>query len=497
MTFTLTKRGVLLGAGGLLVVAAAVLLLARQALAALVVNALLHMAGAHQISFAITKATPWRVVVEDISFQVGKQAFAAKRVSVTRDHWWSASLGVLRVEQAMVPVVIERRAGPTPETAGKKPAAGPVIPDLNLPFREFALDGQLVVKANGLPDQSLKVKIHAHATPQDLWAIRLQAEGPGLGLEGEGRANFPKNELTFRLPSVTVDVVPWQDFVRRLVPVAGDWEIAGKFTAQAEGRLAGNQVTATGALQLREGRVKGTKPEITAEGIEADLEFTDISEFTTKPGTLRVREMQAGQLALREMAYEFALKGTDRIAITKATFKALGGSVAAEPFEYVVSKGDLEAVVLVDGIDVEQVMALTPDLPAKATGRVNGRIPLRIDESGLQFGTGWLQLKPGVPAEVQFNAAGMLTNGVAASNPSYAVLKKVESGLLKLRISALRLDIRPPNAPEGRSAQLHIAGEPVDPEVKAPVILDLNVNGPLEKLINLGLDSRISFGSKP
>ena len=62
-------------------------------------------------------------------------------------------------------------------------------------------------------------------------------------------------------------------------------------------------------------------------------------------------------------------------------------------------------------------------------------------------------------------------------------------------ISELRLDIRPTNAPEGRSAQLHIAGQPVDKEVKAPVILDLNVNGPLEKLINMGLDSRLSIGS--
>jgi hypothetical protein len=107
-----------------------------------------------------------------------------------------------------------------------------------------------------------------------------------------------------------------------------------------------------------------------------------------------------------------------------------------------------------------------------------------------------LQLKPGAYAEIQFAAEGLLTTGVPQGNPSYAVLKKVESGLLKLKVSELRLDIRPPNAPENRSAQLHVAGEPVDPQVKAPVILDLNVNGPLEKLINLGLDSRISFGSK-
>jgi len=73
------------------------------------------------------------------------------------------------------------------------------------------------------------------------------------------------------------------------------------------------------------------------------------------------------------------------------------------------------------------------------------------------------------------------------------VLKKVESGLLKMKISELRLDIRPPNEPAGRSALLRISGSPVDASVKAPVSLDLNVNGPLEKLLNLGFDSRLSF----
>jgi hypothetical protein len=118
---------------------------------------------------------------------------------------------------------------------------------------------------------------------------------------------------------------------------------------------------------------------------------------------------------------------------------------------------------------------------------------VRIDDSGIRLGTGWLELKPGVYAELQLQATGLLTGNVAQNNPSYGVLKKVESGLLKLKIDELRLDIRPPNAPPGRSAQLRIYGSPVDPSIKAPVILDLNVNGPLEKLLNLGLDSRLSF----
>jgi hypothetical protein len=199
---------------------------------------------------------------------------------------------------------------------------------------------------------------------------------------------------------------------------------------------------------------------------------------------------------MRDLEAEFAFANAHQITVTRATLGILGGSVAAEPFKYFMDLRELEAVLVINGVDVGEVMALTQDLPAKASGRVNGRLPVRIDGSGLRLGTGWLALKPGVYAEIQFNATGLLTGGTATNSPSYAVLKKIESGLLKLKISEMRLDIRPPDAPPGRSAQLHLVGEPVDPEVKAPVILDLNVNGPLEKLLNLGLDSRVRFGAQ-
>jgi hypothetical protein len=140
---------------------------------------------------------------------------------------------------------------------------------------------------------------------------------------------------------------------------------------------------------------------------------------------------------------------------------------------------------------------LSKDLPAMATGRVDGRFPIHLDSRGLLLGTGWLALKPGVNAEITFQAKGLLTAGASPKSPRYSILQKVESGLLKLGISEMRLDIRPPDAPAGRSATLHIKGAPLDPEVKAPVILDLNVNGPLEKLINLGLDSRLQMGTTP
>lgn len=472
------------------------IIVGRNYLAGVTLGSVLKEAGATEIRFQVTQVSLWRVVVEDVRFLLRLQPFAAKRVTLDRSRWWAPSLGMLRVEGAEVPVDVDAPASPPSVTDGRPDPAesGPVT----LPFEKISIDGQLIVQAAELPDQVLTVKLEASPNAAGVWNGSTHIAGPGLGLDGEGSYAPSSGELTFKIREVALDLQPWDGFVRRLVPVpAGDWEVTGKFSGNAEGSWSAGKLVAEGRVRLQEGRLASTAQAITADGIEADLEFIDFAALTTKPGTLRIRELSTGKLALTDLAADFSLEGPDRIAVTHATLKTLGGSVTAEPFTLIPSRSELDAVLLADGISIEQVMALTEDLPAKATGRVNGRVPVHIDDSGVRFGTGWLALTPGVQAEIEFNAKGLLTGGAPPNSPSYAVLQKVESGLLRLRIGELRLDIRPTDAPAGRSARLHLKGEPVDPEVKAPVILDLNVNGPLEKLINMGMDSRLSIGTKP
>ncbi|MDI1336043.1 MAG: YdbH domain-containing protein [Lacunisphaera sp.] len=490
----LTKRRLLGTAAAVLVLLAAGVA-ARLALTGLALRTLLAQAGAAEIKFDLAAASPWAVVVENMDFRVRTQAFAARRLTLHRTHWWTPSLGALRIEGARLPLTVDGSDTNALSWATYQNGQTPAVPP-RVPLEEIYVDGQLIIKAAALPDQALAVKIEAHLTADNKWTGRASAEGPGLAVKAEGTFNPATKALDFHVPEIALDLKPWQQFVQRLALLpGGGWDLAGQATASAEGRWAGKEFTATARVRLRGGHAAHTEHAVAADGVEADLEFSDLDHFRTKPGTLRIAELRTGRLTLRDVDAEFAFEEANKIVVTRATLKGLGGTAALEPFKYFLNQRELEAVVLVEGINIEEVMALTQDLPAKATGRVNGRFPIRVDDTGVRLGTGWLQLTPGVAAEIQFNAAGLLTRGLSTNSPSYAVLKKVESGLLKLAISELRLDLRPPNAPPGRSATLHIAGQPLDPGVKAPVTLDLNVNGPLEKLLNMGLDSRLNFGT--
>lgn len=488
-------RRVALALGALITLAVGALWLTRVPLTASVISATLARAGATEVKFDVTDASPWRLRMENVDLRYRARPFSAREISFERTHWWSPSLGRVSVKEARWPVAID--GSDTNPWAWSSYGAGGGGTAPAVPVDEISIDGQLVIQAASLPDQALTIELSAKAAGAQAWQGEMKASGPGLAFRGAGRYDTAAKAVEFQLRDIALDLSQWRGFVQRMVVLpGGNWELAGKFTGSAEGRIAGKEFAGTAQVQLHEGRARHPGTGVAIDGIEADLEFTDLDHFRSKPGAVRAAKLTSGGLTLTDIAADIEFAGWDRVVVHGAAFSALGGKVTTEPFRLVPSQRELAATLLLDGIDVEQVLALTEDLPGRATGRVDGRLPIRVDDGGLRLGTGWLELKKGVQAELQLNAQGMLTRGMDPKSATFQVMQKVESGLLRLRLGEMRLEVRPPDAPPGRSATLRLAGEPTDPQVKAPVKLDLNVNGPIEALLNLGLNSRVRSGVK-
>ena len=459
------------------------------------VTAGLQRIGAGDIKLDVIRSTPWLVQLQNLAFKIKTQSYAAERVTMERAHWWLPTLGTVRLEGIRVPLTIDG-SDTNPfawaSYAGEPSASGGSI---TVPMEKLSVDGQVIVRTTG-HEQALELKFAAQPAGKDTWTGTLQATGPGLSFNAEASYVLTGKRMSFHSTTLSLELKPWQDIIQRLaVMPMGPWTIDGRITGNINGTFAENKLAMDGWFRLEQGQLKNSDGGLSADGIEGNVQFIDLAHFQSSPGTLRVRELRTGKLVANELDAELTFLTSEHLAVNRLTVKIFGGSISAEPFKLALEKQELEAVVLADDLDVEKIMAMSKDLPAKASGRVDGRLPVRIDEHGLRLGTGWLQLKQGVYAEMQLTADGLLTGGMSTKSPSYAVMKRVESGLLRLKLGALRLDVRPPDAQRGQTARLHMEGDPVDPSVKAPVILDLNVNGPLEQLLNFGLKDNVSFGA--
>lgn len=454
--------------------------LARKPLLGRVLAGAMREAGARDAKFTVTAAAPWAVQIDDLGFKWQEQEFSARRVTIDRARWWRRTLGEVRIEQARLALAL-----PSESPGGAIPVPADV------PVERVSFDGVVVA---GAPERELTVRFEARQGEAQRWSGWVEAKAEGLALHATGAVDLKDLSGGFRVERWEIDLGRWGGFLQEQVALpSGPWTLGGVASGTATGNFSGGQLAASGRVQWREGHAASEALGVTADGIEADFTFSDLMGLRSAPGTVRVREIRAADLTARAIEVEAAMDGPDRIDVRQARLEALGGRVAAEPFHLAPASGEIAATLLLEGVSVEQVLALAKDVPAKATGVVEGRVPLSYGAQGLQFGRGWLALKPGAPAELQLQAEGLLTGGVAASNPTYSTLKKIEAGLLRLRLTELRLELRPPDGPPGRTATLRVAGEPVEPTVKAPVQLDLNVNGPVEQLLNLGLDQRVKF----
>jgi len=481
---------------GVLVLAVAGAVVVRWAVVPWAIGAALKAGGATDVTFAVERATPWRLQLAGLGFTWDAVKFGAAAASLERRHWWTPTLGKLRVQEARIDVDLDRVAA---GAGAAKVGTGTTAPAPDqIPLEEISIDGRITLHGGEGLTETLAVDFAARPVEEGAWQGEAKITAPGLELALEASYRLAARELEFRSTALRVDLQPWQKWVEHWSPLpGGPWELGGTLTGEASGEYRAEKLTASGEFHLRDARVHQAGLNLTAEGVEADIDVADLTQLLARKASLRAKSVTTGQFVLGDFATEFSRTESGRFNVASMSARALGGTLSVEPFVYRLGDPGVEAVIRAEDVRAEEIMALTEDLPARASGPLSGRLPLRYDPAGFRFGTGWLGLKPGASVEVQFQSSGLLTAGTSPKNPSYAVLKKVEDGMLKLNVTELRLDIRPPDAPATRTARLHLVGAPVDPEVKAPVTLDLNVNGPLESLLNLGLKSNVSLGTKP
>ncbi|HVT72907.1 MAG TPA: YdbH domain-containing protein [Lacunisphaera sp.] len=462
--------------------------LLRQPLAGLAVRGVFHLLGAEHARFEVIRASPWHLELAGVEFRVRTHDLAAGRVTVDRQHWWSPTLGVVRATAARVAFSLDG-SGVDPWHWASYRNGEVRFQPFSLPFDEFSAEGTLGVRAAGAPEAEIAARFALRHTDARRWSGPYALHANGLAAAGALEVEPGGGSVAFTVDRFELEVGAWQDMLQRLVlPPGGPARIDGQVTGHASGRIGGGRVQVGGELHLRGGSYRHPTRAIAAEGVEFDLELLEQRHFATRPGALRARELRIGRLELRDVVATFGLESSSRLAVTQASFSALGGRADVEPFQYRVDgPGEVDVVVRAEGLDLAEVLRLAPGVPARGHGRIAGRLPLRIDFGGARLAPGWLALAPGESTELELHAPDLLTPGLKESDGGYLVRKQLELGLRRLVVHELRLDIHPPGAPRGVSSHLHLAGEPVGGG--EAVALDLDVNRPLENLIDLDLDA--------
>ncbi len=178
--------------------------------------------------------------------------------------------------------------------------------------------------------------------------------------------------------------------------------------------------------------------------------------------------------------------GDRELLVEKAEFDWCGGKARVYAVRVDLDTPDIDLVLYIDRMEAGELIRLIKPLDGTATGRLYGRLPLRIRQGRVQLSEGFLYALPGERGNLKLRDTRFLQDYLAQAGLTPAMRRNLADALADLDYDVLRVDLSTTAAREGKLV-LKLAGQAAGNRGLPPVDLDIRVNGPLEALLNLGL----------
>ncbi len=369
-----------------------------------------------------------------------------------------------------------------------------------LPWKIPPLDGEVEGdftpgKEGAAPTLHWKISVRT-ARPRER-LVDLAIDGPELRVRLTATLD-PAGEGTWELRDAEIDLGRWLPLVPAVWPgfSLGGVALGGTVTAAGAGAVRGGVPNGRAKIAWRGGRVEDPAHKLTIEGLAGEIVVEDFATRRTAPA--QVITWTGGRYDIAELGggrVSFAVDGT-RLLIDDLKLAVFGGEVVLSAMEVSLARPEVEMTAKIYGVDAALVLPLFPKLATSASGRLDGSLTLRRDKDGVHLGQGRLALPAGSTADVLLKPTpGLLTQSLPGTvRKHYPGLADLEAGRVPLRAEVLEVTFDPAGDAEGRTARVRLAGGPVDPRMRAPIDLTLNVRGPLDLLVKFGTNSRLHWG---
>lgn len=380
-------------------------------------------------------------------------------------------------------------------------AAGAEPKDWKLPPLDGELSGDLGLVLAGAPPVKWTLRVRTEKPLERV--VEFVIEGRGLRLLGDARLD-PMGEGTWRIAEAEINLADWFAAIApRFLPDLASATAGGTLRLHGAGTWRGGVLGGKATLSLREGRIDDSARQVMLEGISVDVVIADLAARRTEPEQVFTwRSGRYNGIAIGVGRIEALLDG-EEIRVNNAAIDIFGGELRVGSLVMSTSKPEFSVVAQMNGVAVDQILFLLPPVLSEARGRLDGNVALSRDSTGIQIGDARLNLRQGETADLRLAIKpGWLSTALPPEVVKYFPgFRKIETGEIPIRAKVLEITMTPLGDAEGRTAWVHLAGGPSDPELTAPIDTTVNVRGPLEQLVKigaeLGTNSRLRFsGSK-
>lgn len=354
-------------------------------------------------------------------------------------------------------------------------------------------------------------------------AFAYRIDTPATQLTACGRINPVTGQGTWRIEEGRVDAAVWFGFLApKLGPVLSGAAAQGSWTVSGEGTFRQGQAVGRLNVEWRDGVLTHAVQGWALEGVGFKGEFVvDVAAsrlVSTTPFELTVRTLKHPRFGARNMVVNGLLNDRRAVSLTSARIEIAGGEVTVDPCEVPLLPVDLDVNLHINRVGLQDIVFLVPAAGlSDARGRIDGVVRLKWSAAtGPKLGFGRLAIRDDEPAIVRLTPSlGLLTTRVPqhfdllpawmgplarwmrAENPAYEGMRNIELGKADLRVKTLDVKITPEGDERGRSATVRLVAQPAqEGSAVKEVVFDVNVAGPLNQVLALGITQNFSLSTR-
>ncbi len=275
---------------------------------------------------------------------------------------------------------------------------------------------------------------------------------------GNGSARITTRQLTFNSGDKRLSRF-FSHWPFELDIYAGTVSLNGNFDWQGAGPFA-----PAGRVECHLERLSGVYGDLGFIGLSGDVPLqlaAPATVFTPKDAVLTLQQADIG-IPVESIATRFRLDtGRQQLALTSAEARLFGGRVWTESAVYRADRPANRFDIGVDGLQLDQLLALAGYDAVEGTGSISGLLPVDIGTAGITMHRGMLAARPpgGVFRYRSRVAPGtnpaMAQAMTALSNYHYSIFQ-VEADYLDTGDLELRMELRGQNPDLSPSRPIHL-----------------------------------------
>lgn len=314
-----------------------------------------------------------------------------------------------------------------------------------------------------------KAEAEGHA---DALGFQLAARLPETSLSVED--GVIASALALAPPSAPLEALRLQATLAASATVTGlagrlpEWQARGRLSGCSFSTRLGDRAAGVTGLVVRAG-CKGIGSHLAPVPVAVSITNAYLEPFPFGRGRFQI-------MADREM-----------LMMTSGSLGFCGGRVRA--YALYLSFDNLRSgfTLFLDQLDVDKIVKLLPGVGGSGKGRLYGQLPLRITaKKELRLRNAFLYARPGETGNIRFEDTGPIVRKLQEYGIQPDTCETIGFALRDLDYDLLRFDLTKPRRDDG-SLSIRLKGQAMEGKKPTPVELNVNLNGPIEKLLNLGI----------